>query len=647
MTRNEQIRGLTMKSAGPDLSSPSVASLEVHSRRAGFLTLANDLLYAWCCGLVAHQVLRPADPTSHGGLWSPSDKTMLGRAVDAVHPFLRHAEKTNDERFRDAALNVVNWTNRNLSLSDGSWKNGLQDEWQGITVFTATSIAEALRYHGHLLDPPVREAWLERLKRAGEWLYKMIGITYSNINYPIANAYAMAILGRLLDEGRYTAKGQELAHAALGCFTDRNPLLAGEGGRAGARSKKGCYPVDLGYNVEESLPSLGLYALLENDAAVLEQVAASLRVHTEFMLPDGGWDNSWGTRNYKWTWWGSRTTVGCQPAYALLADRDPLFLEVAFRNMELLRDCTKDGLLYGGLHNIAKDDTPSLHHTTCHAKGLATVLDFGIPPVTKVGTTLPCEEPYGIRHFSDIGTWLVSTGPWRATVTGYDWPFHRHSHPSGGALSLLWHQEAGLLAVAGMNIFKMIERFDMQDEIGPGFGTLTPRLEFTPETSVFREFWSQLRWHESATKTYMSILDHGARIDVYEIAGGVKVKAEASLLDHMHRPLPKGKVKVNILYTFAQERFSVEVVADGVPDGKQITCIFPVVSKPGEPIVKESDRSVRIDKTNTKVRVLSDRDFIRDPSAARIFSYVPGVAAIPVEISFEKNMQLHIEVSSV
>ena len=47
----------------------------------------------------------------------------------------------------------------------------------------------------------------------------------------------------------------------------------------------------------------------------LREVIASMRTHMEFMLPDGGWDNSWGTRNYKWTWWGSRTSDGCQPAY--------------------------------------------------------------------------------------------------------------------------------------------------------------------------------------------------------------------------------------------------------------------------------------------------------------------------------------------
>ncbi|WP_431211296.1 hypothetical protein ACQ86N_36240 [Puia sp. P3] len=54
--------------------------------------------------------------------------------------------------------------------------------------------------------------------------------------------------------------------------------------------------------MEETLPSLALYGLLNKDEELLQRLTAALRTHMEFMLPDGGWDNSWGTRNYKWTW---------------------------------------------------------------------------------------------------------------------------------------------------------------------------------------------------------------------------------------------------------------------------------------------------------------------------------------------------------
>ena len=63
-------------------------------------------------------------------------------------------------------------------------------------------------------------------------------------------------------------------------------------------------------------------------------------------LPDGAWDNSFGTRNYKWSYRGSRTSDGCAAGYGL-AD-DPVLQEAFRRNTQLLERCTQDGLLYGG-----------------------------------------------------------------------------------------------------------------------------------------------------------------------------------------------------------------------------------------------------------------------------------------------------------
>jgi hypothetical protein len=635
---------LMWPSPDPAAAGALVAASPAKRRREEFLSLAEELLADWCGGMLACQLRRPGDHTSNGALWSPGDNTMLGRGVDAVYPFLWYAHKTEDERFRDAAVAIMDWTNRNLSLPDGSWKNGLQENWQGITVFTATSIAEALKYHGCLLESTTRQAWEERLSLAAEWLYRTIDIEYSNINYPIANAYAMAILGRVLGETRYSARARELAHAALGCFTPRDRLLAGEGGRPSATSKKGCYAVDLAYNVEESLPSLTLYGLMENDSIVLDQVAASLRAHAEFMLPDGGWDDSWGTRNFKWTWWGSRATMGCQTAYALMADRDPFFHEVAYRNMRLLRECTKDGVLYGGPHNIAKGDTPSLHHTTTHAKCLATVLDIGVPLVAECETTLPCDAGDRLREFQDVATWLVSRGPWRATLTTYDWPFNKWSHPSGGALSLLWHRRVGLLAVASMTIFRRVERWDMQDEAGPGFGTLTPRVQFSHRPGRLREVWSRLRWGESARKTYMSVLDNSAELEVDEHPWGITARATASLVDHMRASPRTGEVKCITDYAFRSDELKMSVAVQGMGHGEDVTLVFPVTSKPGERIERASDGSALIHKAGGVVHVSSSKGFDTTAPEDRIFSYVPGVACVPLAVTFSGRAELTLRV---
>ncbi|MCV4684683.1 hypothetical protein OFB94_33925, partial [Escherichia coli] len=69
-----------------------------------------------------------------------------------------------------------------------------------------------------------------------------------------------------------------------------------------------------------------------------------------FILPDGGVDNTIGTRNYKWTYWGSRTSDSFLPALERMGalEGNPAFSEVKYHYYDLLRECTFDGLLYGG-----------------------------------------------------------------------------------------------------------------------------------------------------------------------------------------------------------------------------------------------------------------------------------------------------------
>ena len=51
------------------------------------------------------------------------------------------------------------------------------------------------------------------------------------------------------------------------------------------------------------------YALMAKDTDLLTLVDRSMATHLEFMLPDGAWDNSWGTRSFKWTYWGADAPV--------------------------------------------------------------------------------------------------------------------------------------------------------------------------------------------------------------------------------------------------------------------------------------------------------------------------------------------------
>ena len=247
--------------------------------------------------------------------------------------------------------------------------------------------------------------------------------------------------------------------------------------------------MDLGYNVEESLPSLALYSVLTEDDVVRETVLSAMRTHMEFMLPDGAWDNSWGTRNYKWSWWGSRTSDGCHPGFLLMAEHEPRFREVARRNAELMAACTHEGLLYGGPDYFVHGDPACIHHTFTHAKAIATVLDRGsFGGGTGERPKLPRDEAYGLKSFPVIGTRLAAIGPWRATVTDYDWEYVEDvqagsngdsggGHASGGALSLLYHCGLGPVLVASMTKYAMIEMSNQQQYRDGAHMTLTPRIE--------------------------------------------------------------------------------------------------------------------------------------------------------------------------
>lgn len=74
-------------------------------------------------------------------------------------------------------------------------------------------------------------------------------------------------------------------------------MLFGEGKPKTTVTQKNCRSIDIGYNVEESLPSLMKYAALTNNVSRMNKYEKSMLNHLEFMLPDGAWDNSWGSRH--------------------------------------------------------------------------------------------------------------------------------------------------------------------------------------------------------------------------------------------------------------------------------------------------------------------------------------------------------------
>ncbi len=648
--------------------------------------LYSQLLQTWCDGLLAHQSNNP-DPALRGALLCPACAIIHGRCGDAVYPLLRQAHTTGQSKYLEAALLVHEWSEQQVSRADGSWINDVTlSSWQGITVFHAIALAEALHHHGAILDTATRQRWTDRLARAAKFLDTFISIETGNINYPITASHCFAACARVLNEHHYLDRARTLAHASMDYFTENN-LLFGEGHPQTAITPKHCRPVDLGYNVEESLPALVQYAILANDQQVLEKTVAALRAHLEFMLPDGSWDNSWGSRNYKWTWWGSRTSDGCHPAFILLADHDPRFREAAHRNLELMAACTHNNVLYGGPHYFQHGDKPCIHHTFTHAKSLATVLDSeaGItqpnsatnavistggggaaalltnkpaprPSKVVISTgggaaaavekpaslpiTLPRDQPYSLKSFPEIATHLVSLGPWRATITGYDFEYIERvqsggggagggGHASGGALSLLYHQQLGPILTASMTEYQMIEISNQQVHLDKPHMCLTPRIELAGKQTC-----TSLSDFEATTVSGISFIGKTQEL-IFDVKG--------RLLTVSHHPPATGEAHYHLHYSLIQSNVEIRATAEAPPE-TPLHFILPVISSSTESITQPDPKTIHIKKPTGTLTIRTNAAKGFDPiPEERTFNLVPGFEAIPLTINMQPNQEIKIQ----
>lgn len=591
--------------------------------------ISNHLLEAWTGALLKLQIADSSKKSEFGGIWCPTCQTVHGRVADSVYPLLHMAHKTQNSKYLDSAIMLYLWMEENVSQADGSWLNDPVDHaWKGITVFTTIALAEALKNHGSLLEPKFRSEIENRLLKSCDYILRNFSMTYGNINYPISASYALALVGTLLDKPEFLAKARYFAHESLKFISVGNHFIFGEGGPMDKASDKGCFSVDLGYNVEESLPSLVLYGKLAGDKELLDALVPVMQTHMEFMLPDGAWDNSWGTRNFKWTYWGSRTTDGCQPAFALMADRDPRFYKVALKSTELLFQTTHEGLLYGGPHYVSHGLKPCVHHTFCHSKSLATILDHGIPFVDTEPDKfqLPRERNYASRFFKDIQTVLISVGDFRATLTVYDREYTMKSgHASGGALTMLWHPRTGPLLSASMTEYQLKEPNNMQPDNDPLSMSLTPRIELKND------------------RRYTNICDLTAAMEVKNDGNSCCVKSSSSLVDQDQQTPASGSLACETTYTFYPEKVTLEFSAKTVSD-QPVRVVLPFISRSGEDIQVISARQIQIKKDKALVKISSDRDLeILPTTGGRIFNFVPGLEAIPLAVN-DSGCKIEIEV---
>ena len=583
------------------------------------------LLQEWMDRLLDFQC-ENVHPALDGGLLCPACARMHGRIGDAVLPLMYLADRTGDEKYLSGAKRLMGWM-ENVHRPDGSWMNDVNvSDWNGTTVFAAIALYEALHYHGHLLDEATRRAWEEDLRNAGHFMMKnpfiysrkREGMRNMNVNYSASATYALYAIGTYCQVPEFCEKAREIAADVKAYFTCPNAFLFGEGPNIWSATPHGCYPVDLLYNVEESLPNLAYYARMAGDEDMLNLVEKSMKTHLEFMLPDGAWDNSWGTRSFKWTYWGGRTSDGFMGGYYALAARNPEFAEAIARNLEVLKSATADGLLYGGMHYRATGMWPCIHHTFGHAKALASFLEQEAVELPE--KVLPRDAAYGMRFFEEIRTWLLACGDWRGTLTGYDSEYKvKGTHPMGGVLSMLWNRKTGPVFASTMNTYRMIESPNMQLHNRKYLTNGSPRVEWMKEG-----------------KAYTNLDDLEAEITCVEKDGVYIFDVKCHLVDaEQHSPL-ETSVAVSLHYEFSDSEIVIE--AAGLP--AEASLILPVIASPQEKVVF-SPQQMTVEKEKGRLSVLCQEgamSLLPADADGRVINPVPGFAFVPVQV---KNNEGH------
>ena len=443
-----------------------------------------DLFIEWCDALVAAQITDGDDPC-FGGFRCDSCDFAHGRADNAIYPLVYAHVLTGDGKYLAAAERLLTFREK-LTEHTGAVHNDFSSEWRGITSFSAINLLKTILCFGDAIPASLRERIEACAQTAARWVHENMVVGFrANVNYYAAASLVNALYDELYGDKSYKARARELLAYCLRLFTE-NGFLSGEGQPHDGASPRGCLPIDIGYIVEESLPCLVHTATILGDEAALASLTDNARKLLGFLLPDGGWDNSFGVRNNKWTYYGSRTSDGCIGAFTELAARDPLFAEAAERTYEILRRCTHGGKLYGGVQYFEHKQPACIHHTFCHAGALADALHAGLAE----GATrhsLPCDsEETSYKYYPEIDTYKIRAGRYLATVTGYDYTTYTYgngaAHAGGGTLSLLYKQGAGAMIAGSVYEYLRTEKNNMQFPAGERrHATLLPRAEYVKD----------------------------------------------------------------------------------------------------------------------------------------------------------------------
>lgn len=582
---------------------------------------ARTLLVKWCDALIDAQI-ESENPYLGGGALCPACGFQHARLCDAVYPFTYLWIETGDAKYLSAARKALEWTERNYLRGDGSYWNDRKTPWKGTTVFCQIALGKTLLRWGDRLPKEVADEWRAIFLRQSRFLIawfndpKWSGV----INYPSAFCEAMALAWKLTGDGLYRSEAEKMWKTTVSPRFTEDGLLSGEGHpMCGKTAVRKLAIVDLGYNLEESLPALAEAGEILGDEAMVAQVLAAARAHMAFVLPDGAIDDSCGSRAVKWSYWGSRTSDGILPLYAFLGRHGESYARSgAERTLRLYSELTSaDGFLYGGLRYADADEPPCLHHTFAHAKAVTDWLVAGLPS-EGASTALPREVQQGLRTFPSMDVALAAAGPWRATFSASDAFPGRCDALSGGCLSLLWHQEMGPVVCGTMPVYRYPEWVNQQDQRhAEETFCMTPRL---------------------VADGFTNLTDYEAKVASAEKEGVVEYSVSGHLtsLDNAVRKASAYTIR----YELSGQGLSLTATCAEGP----FSFVFPVVvDRATEVSVNGRKAEISGSRLKASLSASSELKLVRTDRGQFAFSPIAGVLAAVFEVHAEPGETIRLE----
>lgn len=426
-----------------------------------FKNAVYNLIKSWCDRLLETQLDMPDNPLLDGAILCSGCAIVHGRCADMILPLVLLYDKTGEERYLTAAKKLIDWTEYNLLTEHDDYRNDLGNRWKGTNIFSCLAIGETLHRFGNILDKETFEKWDNIFRRRASAAIGFCEKVGPHINYNAGAAAMFAFAYKYTGEQKFL---EQALKQELFCreHFDAEGLFFGEGKPLDGTTAKGCHYIDMGYNLEESIPLLVMHSVWLNDAGKIKFYTDRAIDHLGFMLPDGAIDNSWGTRQNKWTYWGSRTSDGMHEGFVYIAKNNPVIAKAVRRNAELLKACTSEGNLYGGLMYKSANEPACIHHAFDHAKSLAVLyLEMGDEFENCEAAVLPRENE-GVRAYQNSFLYTVTKGAFIATVNACDTHIYSGSETGGGAVSMLWHKKYGAVMAATLNRFVPTEPLNMQ-----------------------------------------------------------------------------------------------------------------------------------------------------------------------------------------